>query len=212
MTTLTQLTKDLGIGKGTLYKTLSDLGITPHQQGRKRVLDDDQVQRIQSAIVSASDSRPSETVNRQTRDAKTDDTNVVIVLQKQIEHLQNLLDSEKSEKSQLLQRLEQEQGSSEKIQQLLSITMAETSKLRSENDRLRLLEHQPITQTAEPPKDIKEDIEEEIQKVDPAIATAGGRSSRMGWVALTIAMITALGWVVLQQAPDVQLKIAEMVR
>ena len=212
MTTLTQLTKDLGIGKGTLYKTLSDLGITPHQQGRKRVLDDDQVQRIQSAIVSASDSRPSETVNRQTRDARTDDSNVINVLQEQIKHLKILLDSEKSEKSQLLERLEQEQGSSEKIQQLLSITMAETSKLRSENDRLRLLEHQPITQTAEPPKDIKEDIEEEIQKVDPAIATAGGRSSRMGWVALTIAMITALGWFVLQQAPDVQLKIAEMVR
>ena len=212
MTTLTQLTKDLGIGKGTLYKTLSDLGITPHQQGRKRVLDDDQVQRIQSAIVSASDSRPSETVNRQTRDARTDDSNVINVLQKQIEHLKILLDSEKSEKSQLLERLEQEQGSSEKIQQLLSITMAETSKLRSENDRLRLLEHQPITQTAEPPKDIKEDIEEEIQKVDPAIATAGGRSSRGGWIALSIGVITALGWFVLQQAPDVQLKIAEMVR
>ena len=212
MTTLTQLTKDLGIGKGTLYKTLSDLGITPHQQGRKRVLDDDQVQRIQSAIVSASDSRPSETVNRQTRDARTDDSNVINVLQKQIEHLKILLDSEKSEKSQLLERLEQEQGSSEKIQQLLSITMAETSKLRSENDRLRLLEHQPITQTAEPPKDIKEDIEEEIQKVDPAIATAGTRSSRGGWIALSIGVITALGWFVLQQAPDVQLKIAEMVR
>jgi len=212
MTTLTQLTKDLGIGKGTLYKTLSDLGITPHQQGRKRVLDDDQVQRIQSAIVSASDSRPSETVNRQARDARTDDSNVVNVLQKQIEHLKILLDSEKSEKSQLLERLEQEQGSSEKIQQLLSITMAETSKLRSENDRLRLLEHQPITQTAEPPKDIKEDIEEEIQKVDPAIATAGTRSSRGGWIALSIGVITALGWFVLQQAPDVQLKIAEMVR
>ena len=202
MTTLTQLTKDLGIGKGTLYKTLSDLGITPHQQGRKRVLDDDQVQRIQSAIVPASDSRPSETVNRQTRDARTDDSNVINVLQEQIKHLKILLDSEKSEKSQLLERLEQEQGSSEKIQQLLSITMAETSKLRSENDRLRLLEHQPITQTAEPPKDF-ENIEEGIQQVDPVIATAGARSSRGGWIALSIGVITALGWFVLQQAPDV---------
>ena len=26
----------------TLYKTLSDLGITPHKQGRSRVLDDEQ--------------------------------------------------------------------------------------------------------------------------------------------------------------------------
>ena len=201
MTTLTQLTKDLGIGKGTLYKTLSDLGITPHQQGRKRVLDDDQVQRIQSAIVSASDTRPSETVNRQSRDARTDNSNVINVLQEQIKHLKILLDSEKSEKSQLLERLEQEQGSSEKIQQLLSITMAETSKLRSENDRLRLLEHQPITQTAEPPKDF-EDIEVSIQQVDPVIATAGARSSRGGWIALSIGVITALGWVI-SQLPSV---------
>ena len=211
MTTLTQLTKDLGIGKGTLYKTLSDLGITPHQQGRKRVLDDDQVQRIQSAIVSASDPRPSETVNRQTRDARTDDSNVLNVLQKQIEHLKILLDSEKSEKSQLLERLEQEQGSSEKIQQLLSVSMSEGSKLRAELDRLRLLEHQPSIQAAEPPKNF-EDIEEVVDQVDPVIATAGARSSRGGWIALSIGVITALGWFVLQQAPAVQLKIAEMVR
>ena len=201
MTTLTQLTKDLGIGKGTLYKTLSDLGITPHQQGRKRVLNNDQVQRIQSAIVSASDSRPSETVNRQARDARTDYSNVINVLQEQIRHLKILLDSKKSEKSQLLERLEQEQGSSEKIQQLLSITMAETSKLRSENDRLRLLEHQPTIQTAEPPKEF-EDIEEEIQQVDPVIATAASRSSRVGWIAISVCAISALGWVI-SQLPSV---------
>ena len=201
MTTLTQLTKDLGIGKGTLYKTFSDLGITPHQQGRKRVLDDDQVQRIQSAIVSASDPRPLETVNRQIRDARTDDSNAINVLQEQIEHLKILLDSEKLEKSQLLQRLEQEQGSSEKIQQLLSITMAETSKLRSENDRLRLLEHQPTVQAADPPKDF-EDIEEEIQRVDPVIAETESRSSRVGWIAISVCAISALGWVI-SQLPSV---------
>jgi uncharacterized protein YoaH (UPF0181 family) len=201
MTTLTQLTKDLGIGKGTLYKTLSDLEITPHQQGRKRVLDDNQVQRIRSAIVSASDPRPSETVNRQTRDAKADDSNVVNVLQKQIEHLKILLDSEKSEKSQLLQRLEQEQGSSERIQQLLSVSMSEGSKLRVEVDRLRLLDHQPTIQTAEPPKEF-EDIEEEIQQVDPVIATAEARSSRVGWIAISVCAISALGWVI-SQLPSV---------
>ena len=201
MTTLTQLTKDLQIGKGTLYKTLSDLGITPHQQGRKRVLDDDQVQRIQSTVVSASDPRLSETVNRQARDARTDDSNVINVLQEQIKHLKILLDSEKSEKSQLLERLEQEQGSSEKIKQLLSITMAETSKLRSENNRLRLLDHQPTIQTAEPPKEF-EDIEEEIQQVDPVIATAASRSSRVGWIAISVCAISALGWVI-SQLPSV---------
>ena len=72
MTTLTQLAKDLQIGKGTLYKTLSDLGITPHKQGRSRVLDDEQIQQIQKVNVSASDLRPSETVRRQNEDVQTD--------------------------------------------------------------------------------------------------------------------------------------------
>ena len=141
MTTLTQLAKDLQIGKGTLYKTLSDLGITPHKQGRSRVLDDEQIQQIQKVIVSASDQRPSETVRRQTQDAQTDGSNVVEVLRAQIEHLKKLLDSEKEEKSGLLQRLEQAQSASERVQQLLSVSMSESSKLRQENDRLKLLEH-----------------------------------------------------------------------
>ena len=141
MTTLTQLAKDLQIGKGTLYKTLSDLGITPHKQGRSRVLDDEQIQQIQKVIVSASDRRPSETVRRQTQDVQTDGSNVVEVLRAQIEHLKKLLDSEKEEKSGLLQLLEQAQGASERVQQLLSVSMSESSKLRQENDRLKLLEH-----------------------------------------------------------------------
>ena len=141
MTTLTQLAKDLQIGKGTLYKVLSNLEITPHKQGRSRVLDDEQIQKIQKVIVSASGHRPSETVKRQASNAQTDGSNVAEVLQAQIEHLKKLLDSEKEEKSGLLQRLEQAQGASERVQQLLSVSMAESSKLRQENDRLKLLEH-----------------------------------------------------------------------
>jgi len=199
MTTLTQLTKDLGIGKGTLYKTLSDLGITPHQQGRKRVLDDDQVQRIQSAIVSASDSRPSETVNRQTRDARTDDSNVINVLQEQIKHLKILLDSEKSEKSQLLDQMNQSQ-------QLMLAMQTETMRLRSENQKL-LLEHQPSIQAAEPPKDF-EDI---IKGVDPVIAETA-KSNGWTWPVLTMGILAVGCWVVLQISPESQLRIAELVR
>ena len=137
MTTLTQLAKDLQIGKGTLYKVLSNLEITPHKQGRSRVLDDEQIQKV---IVSASGQRPSN-VKRQTSNAQTDGSNVAEVLQAQIEHLKKLLDSEKEEKSGLLQRLEQAQGASERVQQLLSVSMSESSKLRQENERLKLLEH-----------------------------------------------------------------------
>ena len=59
----------------------------------------------------------------------------------QIEHLKKLLDSEKEEKSGLLQRLGQAQDAFERVQQLLSVSMSESSKLRQENDRLKLLEH-----------------------------------------------------------------------
>ena len=141
MTTLTQFAKDLQIGKGTLYKVLSNLEITPHKQGRSRVLDDEQIKKIQKVIFSASDRRPSETVKHQTSNAQTDGNNVAEVLRAQIEHLKKLLDSEKEEKSGLLQRLEQAQGASERVQQLLSVSMSESSKLRQENDRLKLLEH-----------------------------------------------------------------------
>ena len=127
MTTLTQLAKDLQIGKGTLYKVLSDLGITPHKQGRSRVLDDEQIKKIQKVIFSAPDRRPSETVKHQTSNAQTDGNNVAEVLRAQIEHLKKLLDSEKEEKSGLLQRLEQAQGASERVQQLLSVSMSAVS-------------------------------------------------------------------------------------
>lgn len=140
MTTLTQLAKDLQIGKGTLYKVLSNLEITPHKQGRSRVLDDEQIQKIQKVIVSASGQRPS-SVKRQASNAQTDGSNVAEVLHTQIEHLKKLLDSEKEEKSGLLQRLERAQGASERVQQLLSVSMSESSKLRQENERLKLLEH-----------------------------------------------------------------------
>lgn len=215
MTTLTQLTKDLGIGKGTLYKTLSDLGITPHQQGRKRVLDDDQVQRIQSAIVSGSGPRPSETVNRQTRDAKTDDGNIVNVLQGQIEHLKKLLDSEKEEKSQLLGRLGQEQESSERIQQLLSVTMAETSRLRSENQQLRLEFQSPAHNTAGAEKRF-EDAEARVttegsKTIEPLVARSS-QANRWGWSALAVAVIGIVGWVITRQDPDIQIRVAEFMR
>ena len=85
--------------------------------------------------------RPSETVRRQTQDAQTDGSNVAEVLRAQIEHLKKLLDSEKEEKSGLLQRLGQAQDASERVQQLLSVSMSDSSKLRQENDRLKLLEH-----------------------------------------------------------------------
>ena len=118
---------------------------------------------------------------------------MVELLEQQVAYLKQEIEGHKEEKRELLQ-------SNDRIQQLLSVSMSEGSKLRSENDRLRL-DHQPTIQTAEPPKEF-EDIEEEIQQVDPVIATAASRSSRVGWIAISVCAISALGWVI-SQLPSV---------
>ena len=46
-----------------------------------------------------------------------------------------------------------------------------------------------------------DDIEEDIQ-VDPVMATAASRSSRVGWIAISVCAISALGWVI-SQLPSV---------
>jgi len=88
--------------------------------------------------------------------------------------------------------------------------MAETSKLRSENDRLRLLEHQPTVQTAEPPKDF-EDIKEVVDQVDPVIAETA-KSNGWTWPVLTMGILAVGCWVILQISPESQLRIAELVK
>tara|TARA_B100000674_G_C37558411_1_gene786164 strand:- start:150 stop:680 length:531 start_codon:yes stop_codon:yes gene_type:complete len=58
---------------------------------------------------------------------------VIKLLEQQVEYLKEEINGHKQEKMELLQ-------SSEKIQQLLSMSLAESSKLRQEIDRMRLLE------------------------------------------------------------------------
>ena len=59
MITLTQLTQDLQIGKSKLYRLMKELEINPHQDGRRRLLDQEQFQKIQQAISSQEDSTPT---------------------------------------------------------------------------------------------------------------------------------------------------------
>jgi len=170
------------------------------------------IQRIKEAL-GTKRQNVSSVLGRHSRTSQTgqvghaDDSRQEVIdeLRSQNTFLKGQVESEKATNAKLLDQMNQSQ-------QLMLAMQTETMRLRSENQKL-MLEYQaaPTVQTAEPPKDF-EDIEEEIQKVDPAIATAGGRSSRMGWVALTIAMITALGWFFLQQAPDVQMRLTDLVR
>jgi len=212
MMTATQAYKELGISRNTFYLRVKDLGIELVKEGRNSMIQPEDIQRIKEAL-GTKRQNVSSVLGRHSRTSQTgqvghaDDSRQEVIdeLRSQNTFLKGQVESEKATNAKLLDQMNQSQ-------QLMLAMQTETMRLRSENQKL-MLEYQaaPTVQTAEPPKNF-EDIEEVVDQVDPVIATAGARSSRGGWIALSIGVITALGWFVLQQAPDVQLKIAEMVR
>ena len=210
MMTATEAYKTLGISRNTFYLRVKDLKIELVKEGRNSMIQPEDLQRIKEAL-GTKRQNVSSVLGRHSRTSQTgqvghaDDSRQEVIdeLRSQNTFLKGQVESEKATNAKLLDQMNQSQ-------QLMLAMQTETMRLRQENQKL-LLEHQPITPTAEPPKDF-EDIEEEIQQVDPVMATAESRSSRVGWVALTIAMITALGWFVLQQAPDVQMRLTDLVR
>ena len=207
MMTATEAYKTLGISRNTFYLRVKDLGIELVKSGRNSMIQAGDLQRIKEAL-GTKRQNVSSVLGRHTRTSETgqvghaDDNRQEVIdeLRSQNTFLKGQVESEKVTNTKLLEQMNQSQ-------QLMLAMQTETMRLRSENQKL-LLEHQPPLQTAEQSKDIKDTIEE----VDPVTAETKNRSSRMGWFALTIAMITALGWFILQQAPDVQLRLSELVQ
>ena len=202
MLTLNEARMQLQVGRPRLMNLLEALQIKPTQiHAKRRVITAEQFQKIKQYLQGTEDSPPSSSESTNSSSAVQP---VVTVLEQQIAYLKQEVEGHKQEKKDILEQMQQQMQHS---QQLMVAMQTETMRLRQENQQL-LLEHRPPLQTAEQSKDIKDTIEE----VDPVTAETKNRSSRMGWFALTIAMITALGWFVLQQAPDVQLRLSELVQ
>ena len=202
MLTLNETRTQLRVGRRRLMLLLDELQIKPLQiHAKRQEISPEQFQQLQQHLHRAEDHQPDQTTSTSTSpDSSTTSTTdstmvqpVIELLEQQVTYLKQEIEGHKEEKRELLQ-------SNDRIQQLLSVSMSEGSKLKSENDRLRL-DHQPTIQTAEPPKEF-EDIEEEIQQVDPVIATVATRSNRVGWIAISVCAISALGWVI-SQLPSV---------
>ena len=209
MLTLNEAMRQLQVGRPRLMNLIEALQIKPTQiHAKRRVITAEQFQKIKQYLQGTEDSPPrsSESTNRssESTNSSSEVQPVVTVLEQQIAYLKQEVEGHKQEKKDILEQMQQQMQHS---QQLMVAMQTETMRLRQENQQL-LLEHRPPLQTAEQSKDIKNTIEE----VDPVTAETKTRSSRMGWFALTIAMITALGWFVLQQAPDVQIKLSELVQ
>ena len=104
MTSLTQLCRDLSIGKPRLYGILERLDIQPEQVGNKRLLDNDQVAKVRDALGSKTDRKPitdrPQTDHRPTthNGSEGNKDELVATLRDQIAHLKELLANEQSER------------------------------------------------------------------------------------------------------------------
>ena len=145
MLTLNETRTQLRVGRRRLMNLLDELQIVPIQiHARRQEISEeqfDQLQRhLQGDVGSASVQSSSTTSTSDSTSSSTTSTSdstmvqpVIKLLKQQVEYLKEEINGHKQEKMELLQ-------SSEKIQQLLSMSLAESSKLRQEIDRMRLLE------------------------------------------------------------------------
>ena len=146
MLTLNETRTQLRVGRRRLMNLLDELQIEPIQiHARRQEISEeqfDQLQRhLQGDVVSASVQSSSTTSTSDSTSSSTTSTSdstmvqpVIKLLEQQVEYLKEEINGHKQEKMELLQ-------SSERIQQLLSMSIAESSKLRQEIDRMRLLEN-----------------------------------------------------------------------
>ena len=141
MITLTQLTQDLQIGKSKLYRLMKELEIYPHQDGRRRLLDQEQFQKIQQAISSQEDSTPT----TKSRKSKVDQesTQQIIALQEELLSLKRQVEELSLEKSELLKTLELEKQVSRRTEQMIGTLSNDIQTLRKEVEGLLLHKSAP---------------------------------------------------------------------
>ena len=145
MLTLNETRTQLRVGRRRLMNLLDELQIEPIQiHARRQEISEEQFNQLQrhlqGDVDSASVQSSSTTSTSDSTSSSTTSTSdstmvqpVIKLLEQQVEYLKEEINGHKQEKMELLQ-------SSEKIQQLLSMSLAESSKLRQEIDRMRLLE------------------------------------------------------------------------
>ena len=195
MTSLTQLCRDLSIGKPRLYGILERLDIQPEQVGNKRLLDDDQVAKVRDALGSKTDRKPTGTVqDRPQTDRKPtahsgsegNKDELVATLRDQIAHLKELLANEQSER-------QEERQERSNYQQMLMLVQKDVQHLRLENDRLKLLEHTKpeATESIQKEEVYSRPPAEEFKVEDIPPETVANRNSRSGSRAFGVGLSVA---------------------
>ena len=179
MLTLNETRTQLRVGRRRLMNLLDELQIEPIQiHARRQEISEEQFNQLQRHLQGDVDSVSVQSSSTTSTSDSTMVQPVIKLLEQQVEYLKEEINGHKQEKMELLQ-------SSEKIQQLLSMSLAESSKLRQEIDRMRLLEDHSEVEAkrskssedhANDVDSAADDVEDSVDIITPAPAASGAQS------------------------------------
>ena len=168
MLTTTKTAALLGIGKPRLYKIMDKLGLEPVEQGRSKLITPEMLEIIQNELGAQVVSNDAESIQNDAASLRNDtesirnDSRTMEVLEKQVTHLQKMLDDERALLLHEQDERKAERQERENYQQMLAALQQNNQKLLQENNRLQL-------ELLEAPKYSKFDVDSAAADVeDPA--------------------------------------------
>ncbi len=161
MLTTTKTAALLGIGKPRLYKIMDKLGLEPVEQGRSKLITPEMLEIIQNELGAQVVSNDAASLRNDTESIRND-SRTMEVLEKQVTHLQKMLDDERALLLHEQDERKAERQERENYQQMLAALQQNNQKLLQENNRLQL-------ELLEAPKHSKFDLDSAADDVQDSV-------------------------------------------
>jgi hypothetical protein len=168
MLTTTKTAALLGIGKPRLYKLIDKLGLEPVEQGRSKLITAEMLEIIRNELGAQVVNNDTESIQNDAASLRNDmesicnDSRTMEVLEKQVTHLQKMLEDERALLLHEQDERKAERQERENYQQMLAALQQNNQKLLQENNHLQL-------ELLEAPKYSKFDVDSAAADVeDPA--------------------------------------------
>ena len=168
MLTTTKTAALLGIGKPRLYKIMDKLGLEPVEQGRSKLITPEMLEIIQNELGAQVVSNDAESIQNDAASLRNDtesirnDSRTMEVLEKQVTHLQKMLDDERALLLHEQDERKAERQERENYQQMLAALQQNNQKLLQENNRLQL-------ELLEAPNQSKFDVDSAAADVEDSV-------------------------------------------
>ena len=168
MLTTTKTAALLGIGKPRLYKLIDKLGLEPVEQGRSKLITSEMLEIIQNELGAQIVDNDTESIQNDAASLRNDtesirnDSRTMGVLEKQVTHLQKMLEDERALLLHEQEERKAERQERENYQQMLAALQQNNQKLLQENNRLQL-------ELLEAPRSSRFDVDAEASDVEDSV-------------------------------------------